>query len=341
VLDFRFSRWEGYKKYHVLMMRIGDCDPAYPALRYVADRFELTLEQRCWLAWLYAASYCAATAYYMISEFPDYENVDVRRLENWWAANKHRCLFQTDRLRVKTQDQFVRMFVSYRKMMGDSQVETWKRLLRPSPGETYDAAYECMGKLYYFSRYSLFLFLEAVHRLTKFPMAPTGIDLRNAESCRNGLCYATHKDGWVKRPLTNDQWKYLHRRLKQLYRELKEEHASLPIDYWNIETSLCAYKKLFWRTRYLGYYIDRQMAEIIKMQSVEGVDWSVLWDFRREFFHPALLGEVGGWRGPRPWRCNLVMDRGALSDIPFPDVQYKYAVEFPGAWSAYGEPSWR
>ena len=342
--DYRKNRWEGYKRYHVAMMKIGDCDPAYPALTYVADRMELNLEQRFWLAWLYSASYCAPTAYFMISDFPDYENVDPRRLQWWWDANKPRLLFQTDRSRVKTQNQLVRMFRSYRKMMGESQVGTFMKLLRPTLMETYDAAYSYFRNLYYYGRYSLFLYLEAVNRLTGFPMEPTGLEFREALSCRNGMCYALGQDSWVQHKAGGfGDWRFaiLDESVARLRQELKDENPDLPIDYWNIETSLCAYKKLFWNTRYLGYYIDRQMVEIKKMEPVEGVDWSVLWDFRREFFSPEWLGEVGGWNGIRTERLKLVTDTGQLSDKPLRLPPYKRAVEFPGAWSAYeGQKPW-
>jgi len=43
------------------------------------------------------------------------------------------------------------------------------------------------------------------------------------------------------------------------------------------------------------------MVEIKKMESnvSDGVDWSVLWDFRKEHFEQKWLGELGGWSGIR------------------------------------------
>ena len=320
-MDYRLNRWEGYKEYHRLMLEVGDCDPAYPAMRYLADRFELNLEQRYWLAWLYSISYCVPTAYYMLSEFPDYENVDNRRLEKWWNSNKSRCLFQTDRAKVKNFDKIVPMFLSYRQMMGDSQDRTYRKMLLESPETSYNSVYASLSDLYYFGRYSLFLLLESVHEIAGLYIRPTGLNLKEAESCRNGLIYACGKDNWIQKkkhnqPIPEEGYRFLDAKLKQLYDELTSENRDLEITYWNIETTLCAYKKLFWNTRYFGYYIDRQMEEIITMQNKvrEGVDWSVLWDFRREYFGRSMLGEYGGWRGVRTKLFTLVTKTGRITE---------------------------
>lgn len=350
VEDYREERWEGYKDYHLKMMLLGDCDPAYPALCYLADRFEFNEEQRYWIAWLYACCYCAATVYYIWSEFPDYENVDIKRLELWWKQNKGRLLFQTDRAKVKNFDLFPKMFLSYREHVGESQKGTFEGLLGRTPWETYENLYEFSSRFFYFGRYSLFLYLEAMNRLTGLPMEPTGLNLREAESCRNGLCYALGKDEWVKFhgkkgwSLKEEEWDYLQDMLQKLRVQLLAENQFLPSDFWNIETSLCAYKKLFWQKRYLGYYIDRQGVEINWMEEhvPEGVDWSVLWDFRREFFHRSLLrlDEEGKEEvGIRRERFKLFVETGRLvlpeEEDLFDSLSYKRRLYFRGAVSAY------
>lgn len=344
MMDLRVDRRGGYKYYHTLMNLIGDCDPAYPALRYVADRFELNEEQRYWLAWLYSLSYCAPTAFYMLNEFPDYENVDTRRLSGWWSKNKKRCLFQTDRAKVKNFDKIVPMFESYRDMVGGSQEAAYKEPSSPDPHEYYDRLFRHFGKLYYFGRFSLFLLLEAVHEMTRLPIQPSGLDLRDALSCRNGLCYAVGKNEWVQKknaPRLLDLDK-LTSDLASILTELRQEYPQIKHTYWNVETSLCSYKKLFWETRYLGYYIDRQLAELHWMNKAvrEGVDWSVLWSFRREHFAPFLLGEVGGWRGPRPERLKIVTRTGLPWELNLPLRRYTNEIRFRGEGHFY-DPDWR
>lgn len=335
------KRWEDYKKYHIKMISIGDNDPSYPALNYIASRFELNEEQRYWLAFLYQSCYCATTAYYIYNEFPDYENVDVRRLQWWWENNKQKLLFQTDRQKVKSFNKFIPMFESYRKLIGNSQKKFFESLQGNMPEKTYDNLYNWCGKIYYIGRFSLFNFLESIHVLTGLKMKPTGLYLQEAKSCRNGLCYAVGYDKWVthkkeKDKLNEWQYKFLYASLSKLVKELNEENPKLFINYWNVETSLCSYKKMYWKTRYLGYYIDRLMVEIRKMEKLvtDGVDWSVLWDFRKEFFDRRYLGEFNNWCDIQKSLFGKYKDKITLSDYILTTTPKK-EIYFRGIKTAY------
>jgi hypothetical protein len=297
---FDEGRLEDYIAYHGAMVEVGDMDPAYPILLYVASRYELNMEQRYWLAFLYAACYCVPTAFYILSEFPDAENVDVGRLERWWTANRERVVFQTDRRWIRSRNQFVDHFISYRDHIGDmSQEERFATFLADTPEETYKQAYKYMLNVYQLGRYSMFLYLEAVHAMTAFPMMPDGLDLRNSQSSRNGLCFAMNRDEWLrghdygKGPLDAEAYTTLSidfNRLLEMMAPLQPADAS---NVWSVETSLCAYKKIHRGKRYVGYYIDRQYDEIAKMQGnvPDGVDWQPLWDFRQVHFEQPWLRE--------------------------------------------------
>jgi len=85
--------------------------------------------------------------------------------------------------------------------------------------------------------------------------------------------------------------------LQYKFKEVKKQISKLKIEHkniWNIETTLCAYKKFKKGKRYIGYYIDRQRKEIEKMQHnvSDGVDWSVLWQFRNETYNKKWLKEL-------------------------------------------------
>jgi hypothetical protein len=334
-------RKEDYKEYHRKMMIMGDCDPAYPALNYLADRFELNMEQRYWIAWLYACCYCVPTVYYIYNEFPDYENVDTRRLDKWWKNNKQKTLFQTDRAKVKNFNKLVDMFESYRSYVSNSQQLCFESIITKDAKESYDKVYNFAEQFHYFGRYSLFLYLESLYNLTNLPIRITGLNLVEAKSSRNGLCYAlgvedlvVHKDEKI---LSKEDYNFLTEELEKLVYELEIENPKLPITYWNVETSLCAYKKLYWKTRYLGYYIDRLQEEISKMEKLvqEGVDWSVMWDFRKEYFNNKYLGELQGWYGVR----NNLMGHYKYNKLNItnsePEQKYKQKVVFNSIGNIY------
>ncbi len=289
------SRLQEYLSYHFDSAEIGDIDPQNAALTYVADRFELNMEQRYWLAFLFGCTYCAPTVFYIYNEFPDFENVDVGRLQRWWNANKQKCIFQTDRLRIKTQNKFVETFQSYKNLIGTvTQEERFALQRGPDLEESYRRAYMNMIQVKNFGRFTMFIYLELVHELTNFKMSPIELDVKNALSSRNGLCYALGLDHFIDKQLTKDETAYLEYEFKRLVEKVnKDPRAQKKFTAWSVETSLCAYKKFKRGKRYVGYYIDRQYEEITKMEKQvnTGVDWSVLWDHRREYYQAKVLKE--------------------------------------------------
>ncbi len=287
-----------YYDYHKKSSEAKDIDPANDTLRYICNRFELNIEQRYWLAYLYSTCYSPTTTYYIYNEFPDYENVDVGRLDRWWSKNKQNLIFQTDRLRVKSTNQFIPSFISYRNLLGNlTQEKFFRSLKQPSPDQTYNNVWNEASKIFTFGRFTLFLYLEMLNVLTELPIEPTTLNLKEAESCRNGLVYAnelwqldTHGNN---KKLTTNELNLLQNLFKDTVYHIKGmevEHKSI----WNIETTLCAYKKYKLGKRYVGYYIERARQEIVKMESSikEGIDWSVLWDFRKETYEKKWLKEL-------------------------------------------------
>lgn len=312
------DRLAEYVAYHQGMLTMGDLDPAYPMLRYLCDRFELNVEQRYWLAFLYAVTYCGPTVFYAYNEFPDWENVDPGRLERWWHANRERLLFQTDRRWVRSRNQFCAVVASYTDWVrkhASTQELRFRQLAGATREETYDRVFREAGRIFQFGRYALFLYTEAVHVVTGLPMEPTGLDLANAESSRNGLCYALGRDDLItgketgRTSLPPGAIQDLQSAFGVVLARVRaEDPPGLRSTVWNVETSLCAYKKLKRGQRYLGYYLDRQAQEIQQMKANvrEGVDWSVLWDFRRETFQNRWLAEarLPGYSPPSPSQVN-------------------------------------
>lgn len=290
-----------YYDYHKRSSEIRDIDPANDTLRYIADRFELNMEQRYWLAFLYACTYSPTTTYYIYNEFPDYENVDVDRLQKWWDSKKQHLIFQTDRLRVKSSNQFVDAYKSYRDLISTcackSQQAFYSGLIQSTPDQSYVKVYEEASKIYTFGRFTLFIYLEMLHVLTGLDLEPTTLNLKEAESCRNGVALAfgrmdlnTHGNDMK---ITSEQMQWLQDR----FLDIKHHISNLEIEHkniWNIETTLCAYKKWRLGKRYVGYYIDRAGSEIATMEKriTSGVDWSPLWEFRLETYDHRRLKEL-------------------------------------------------
>lgn len=309
------SRLDEFVAYHDISYRAQDIDPSYPMLRYVCDRFELNTEQRYWLAFLYACTYCGPTVYYIYNEFPDFAGVNLGRLQRWWGDNRQRLVFQSDNRWIRSRNQFVEIVASYRELCSPyngNQAETYaacvaqaERVGRDADERAalaYDACYANFSQVRYFGRFRLFLLLEAVHVVTDLPIEPTGLPLREAQSSRNGLAYALGYDhlltghDYGRATLNPAEFTVLSEEYERLIQTLKERLPDQRVDAWNVETTLCAYKKYHRGKRYPGYYLDRQYREILAMQNnvPHGVAWNVLWDFRREQLDAALLQELTG-----------------------------------------------
>lgn len=291
---------EGLKEYltfHQASSFAGDIDPQNDCLTYISNRYELNIEQRYWLAFLFATCYCAPTVFYIYNEFPDYQNVDVGRLERWWTANRNKLVFQTDRARVRSNNEFVNCFKSYRQIIGANQQAYFQKLSTSNPKDTYIAAYKHLSNIHYFGRFTMFIYLELVSVLTDVQMIPNDLNLREAESCRNGLALALGRKDlfshFEDKNLTLKDYAELEQGLELLTFKISEmniKHKNL----YNIETTLCAYKKVKLGKRFVGYYIERMRTEIeaMKKNVPVGVDWSVLYDFRKATYQTKYLKEA-------------------------------------------------
>lgn len=295
------NRLTQYLRYHAASRFIQDIDPSYRMLLYVCDRFELNMEQRYWLAFIYALTYNGASTFYVYNEFPDFENLDNGRLERWWAGGgRERTACQTDRRWVRSNNLFVPAVTAYRAWVGGrTQAEHFAELCRrpafESPEGRYEAIYQSAERLPSFGQFALFLYLEALATITDLQLIPTNLDLNQAWSCRYGLYYAFDRDSWVndrpepipveQRKETEEMWSSVRTALSVMTPETT---------VWQIETTLCAFRKFFRGKRYIGYYLDRQALEIAKMEQAvpEGVCWPVLWEYRRENLLPKDLAEI-------------------------------------------------
>jgi hypothetical protein len=306
------GRVREFLEYHRYSEELKDIDPSYELLKYVCDRFELNMEQRYWLAYLYATCYNAATVFYIYNEFPDYLGVDVGRLERWWNAHRHQLDFQTDCRWIRSSNLFVGMYMDYRSLCGEDQENTYHEIVSraiQSSSSPYQACYDYFKNVKYMGRFKLFLLLEAVHVVTDLPIEPDYFPLEEAQSSRNGLCFALGRDdllcghNYGRDHISSSEMEWLHKKFKELLSLMRKESPGTRVDIWNVETTLCAYKKWHRGKRYPGYYITRQAKEISSMQKnvQEGVCWEVLWQFREEFYPFELLIEKTGKDNSQLW----------------------------------------
>jgi hypothetical protein len=304
--DHRDFPRNSFKTYAAAATATWEIDPNYPMLAYLFQRYDLSLSQQLWWCWLYGVFYHPGSVFFVAQEFPEYEKVDIERLRWWHEKNWKMLRYNKDRKYEKGH--FVAMFESYRQLIGSQasgSQETFfaNRLVTGKPEESFRNVHKDLMKLYRFGRYAVYIYTEALYRCTGMPIMADNMFLKDAASPRAGLCIAIGKPEWAKGRLSTEQWAILESEATALMQELRVEYPSVPFDPWIMESCFCAYKGFFARGRYLGYYIDRMASEILDMQSEDitsGVDWSVLWQFRREYLPWEYLGEMA-----RPLRLKI------------------------------------
>jgi len=293
--------------YFINSDNVSDIDPNIWMANYVVDRMELNDEQIIWFCFLNSITYQFPTSYLLINEYPDLENVDIDRLSNWWLDVQSRCPFQTDKLK---QRKFLPESIeSYQKLVDGSQKEYFDNILNKSPQENFRLLWEeVYVPIRHFGRFSVWNFAQMLKQVAGYDIEPDTLFLgeSNSESHTHGLCYAFGKDEWAKKERYKDEngkrkkkthkfstedKLFLETEAAEMMVTLKSKGAN--VDAFNIETVACAFKKLFRESdsRYVGYYLDRQAEDIIKLEKLkwDGVDWSILWDARKELLDNDLL----------------------------------------------------
>lgn len=284
------QRREGFLQFYASSVAHGDCDPALWLIRYLNNRYEYSIEERLWFAWLYH-TYNLPTSFVYKNEFPDEELASVERFTQWNDLNYSRLRYQTDTKWSKGH--LPRMYESYFSWVnGNSQSETFSKLCNSSPQENFNRLWEVVrGKWYKFGRYTAFFYLQTLKHTCNLNIdCPTLYlnDFKGSQSHRNGLCLALGKDEWVNEKLSSGEYLSLEKEAEELLTEAKLRWPNLDnhFDFFSMETALCAYKKLHRvkQGRYIGYYLDRQSEEVTKAESDgwEGIDWDVIWQAREE-----------------------------------------------------------
>jgi hypothetical protein len=283
------QRREGFLQFWAACTDIGDVDPHLWAINYINRRYEHSIEERLWMAWLFH-TYQLPQAWVFKSEFPDEELASVERFENWTNENYSRLTYQTDTKWSKGHLSV--MYASYHKWLGNSsQSDKFNGLCQGSPEENFNVLWKEFNSLHKIGRYTAYFLLQTFKHTCNLSIECPSLflsDFEGSKSHRNGLCLAAGKDDWVGQRLTPQEYMWLEGFGADL---LNEAHTRWPrfakqMDTFALETIACAAKKL-WRVRdgrYVGFYLDRQSEDIMKTASRGwvGIDWRPMWEAREE-----------------------------------------------------------
>ena len=303
-MDYREpkNRREAFKRWYAWSLNYKDCDPAIWLANYINERYEHNDEQRLWFSWLYGNTYYLPTSWVLMNEFPDFELATFDRMDAWNTENYKRLRYQTDTKWSKGH--LADMYASYEKFVGKgTQREKLESYFGDNEEQNFDNLWVALKDgLYKFGRYSTWFYMQQLKHTADIPMESTSLmlnDYSGSRSHRNGWLYALGQEDNVNTKLTADEYQRLEDNARDLIQEMHTEYPQLSkdIDYFSMETCLCSFKKLF-RThhgRYLGYYLDRQAEEIMKVEQDgwSGIEWEVLWQARAETLDLTFVTKTG------------------------------------------------
>lgn len=306
-------RRELFKQFYVNSSEHKDIDPNIWLLNYVIDRMEMNEQQVLWLCFLNAITYHAPTALLIWNEFPDLECAGIERLTEWWTKDVQlRLPFQADKL--KQRRHLPETVASYKAMVGGDQKAYFDGLLNSSPEQNFEILWtEAFHPIRHFGRFSVWNWAQSLKQVAGYNIEPTTLFLgdKSAESITHGACWVlgkekewAYKNRWKDESgkkhkdihkFSQDEKDYLETGISSVMEELRVENPNILVDAFNVETMMCAFKKLFRQkdSRYVGYYLDRQRLDIDNTASKHwvGVEWNLLYNAREELLHIDWLND--------------------------------------------------
>lgn len=288
------KRKHEFLRYH----KYGDGDCNGQVLKAYAARENLDLQECYDLAYFYSVCYCCASTVYL---FEHRETIKENPVA-FAAVAKKILIFETDRRWVAFKDRLEKILLEY---SAGKSVAGFLKAVCENDLINEKSAVEYVENWYYFNRYSAYLFVETFCDITGKKSIPNyDNDLGNDRM--------VFLSGLFRYYGYDETAEGIHRGYKNiignasietLIHQLIEDVSTSGGDpsFVKIETSLCAYEKMFRGTRYNGYYADRMLEEITKMSAIPQTKAACdkILMARAEAIQNCYLGEYHGWTGIR------------------------------------------
>lgn len=290
----------------------GECNGIL--LKAWADMKGLGKAKRFNLAFFYATVYNIPSAIFMLRD----DNDIIENPDAWCAENKRRLIFQSDRRYMRCNSGLERTLGYFSRHLAGGEAF----LAKTTHGgriDTAGAVSECERWPNY-GRFGAYLFTETLTYLLGLESENRpAFDFANGATATSGVMNVFGLDAEAdefdrrKKIPANVSLEQLDAFLAAIADAVDE--AGGDSDIACLETSLCAYRKFFKGSRYNGYYLDRQLDELVRYPlvndgSIEAVN--ELFELRGGLFDHRYLGEFGGWSGVRKECKRLYRDRGVM-----------------------------
>lgn len=249
----------------------------------------------------YSLTYCVPTTIVMLNKLEEFK----QNPEAFWAKYKEKLIFQSDRKYVKMNNSFVGAYIDFKKRKIFDKLRGQKIL---DLENTVNLIQECYG----FGRFSAFLFIETYDAIFDCKFTDNKLDWLNGSTVTSGMFNVLGEDEkaneWDKTHKLCIDTEYFDNMANELLEKVNNG-KKLAI----LETNLCAYRKLFKGTRYLGYYSDRVLEELYRtIANFPDVrnQLDILFLAREMVIPSKYLGEKHGWTGIRKNMKKYYLENG-------------------------------
>ena len=297
------------KKLVQQLLRFAYVDGAtdYCLLVPYANMNGLSEEERVWLAYLYGLSYSCTTAIRIFEAFPDLSQIRPKEVKRFWVSEKDTLWFNPDKKYIKNNDQVIPAIKSIKGLLNEyPSLLDWV-LSYSENGASFEGLYKGILKKWdFFGPHGAYLFFDALYGLCpNIYVDPITLDWSHSgKTVVEGMAHMLYQDELIETrefPLK----KYDH-----AVDSLQESSGQPKVI---IESTLCAFRKFFKGTRYVGYYADRMLEECHFVEGLKGVSHMPdVWALRKKTIPKELRGEDCGWEGIRRERMKGWLERGEL-----------------------------
>ena len=268
-----------------------------------AKQHSIPEESRFWLAYLYGLSYSGTTTIQLFESFPSLNCINPKDLKAFWKSEKDHLWFNPDKKYIKNNDQLIPAIKSLYKRSGGDLITYLKGWLKQGFDQTYK---EIQANWAYFGPHGAYLFFDAIYGLCpSYYSDPSALDWKHCgKTVPEGMAHLLYMDEAIENPQLHDYERY-----NKIVKKLVQKSGQPMVI---VESTLCAYRKLFKCSRYHGYYADRMLEECLHTEPYLkqlGID---IWDYRKQTIPKYLRGEANNWQGIRKKLLPLYVETGEI-----------------------------
>lgn len=304
------SRLDEFVKYH--MSGDGECNGVL--LKAWADSKQLLDSARFNLAFFYATVYNIPSAVYMLWEA---DNICADPY-GWCSANKKKLILQSDRRYMRCNGALEHTLEQFSRSLAGG-FDFLAKTTHGNEISTREAISLCLG-WDNFGRFGAYLFTETLTYVLGLQSTDKpSFDFANGATATSGIMnvfgYDKEADEFDRRKKLPESMslEQLGALLATIVSEV--DKAGGDSDISCLETSLCAYRKFHKGSRYNGFYLDRQLEELMQYPAMNPQCAGLvneLYELRSKLFDHRYLGEYGGWDGIRSECKKLYRDKRVM-----------------------------